>query len=384
MPLIDPDNSLILLGAGASCPAGVPTALAMTSKMLTQFGDDELQRLYLRAIRTLIGGLQMASGGRGGVSGSEVDIERVLSAAQLLSTRFDTEIAPFVGGWHLLLEELERAYTAIPFKDIVKIAGVNALAEIASRLSQPPGGKLFQELITVLTAKLLELTWLTDSKLSAYLHPLVKLGHSNRFTIATLNYDNTVELAAGTLNISCCTGLTEWVSTGCLPEPVKGIDLLKLHGSINWKWSSQRRTPQGIIPHRTICELNATQMLHRRKSVKLYDNSDYVGRSFGVIFGGDKKLIAEGPFFDLFYKFKRLLWTKAHLVVIGYSFRDDHINYIIDHWFTTHNDVRITIVGAPGSSQDTNLFCQLHKAEIKKRLFYDNSGVNEALSKLPA
>jgi hypothetical protein len=136
MPLIDPDNSLILLGAGASCPAGVPTALAMTSKMLTQFGDDELQRLYLRAIRTLIGGLQMASGGRGGVSGSEVDIERVLSAAQLLSTRFDTEIAPFVGGWHLLLEELERAYTAIPFKDIVKIAGVNALAGLKQRFEE--------------------------------------------------------------------------------------------------------------------------------------------------------------------------------------------------------------------------------------------------------
>jgi hypothetical protein len=138
MPSIDPDNSLVLLGAGASCPAGVPTALAMTSKMLEQFGDDELQRLYLRATRALIGGLQLASGVRGGVSGSDVDIEKVMSAAQLLSTRFDTEIVPFVGGWHPFLGELERAYIAIPFRDIVKTAGANALPEIASRLSQPP------------------------------------------------------------------------------------------------------------------------------------------------------------------------------------------------------------------------------------------------------
>jgi len=177
MPTIDPDNSLVLLGAGASCPAGVPSALDMTSKILKQFGDDELQRLYLSATRTLIGGLQMAAG----VRGSNVDIESVLSAAQLLSTRFDTEIAPFVGGWHIFLEELERKYTSTV-------------------------GTLFQDLIPVLTAKLLELTWLTDSKLSAYLDPLVKLGHSTRFTIATLNYDNTVELAAGTLNISCRAG----------------------------------------------------------------------------------------------------------------------------------------------------------------------------------
>jgi hypothetical protein len=68
--------------------------------------------------------------------------------------------------------------------------------------------------------------------------------------------------------------------------------------------------------------------------------------------------------------------------VIGYSFRDDHVNNVVDHWFTAHNGVMITIVGAPGSSQNTNPFCQSHKTEINKRLFYDNSGVNEALSKL--
>jgi hypothetical protein len=38
----------------------------------------------------------------------DVDIERVMNAAELLATRFDAELAPFVGNWHPVLEELER------------------------------------------------------------------------------------------------------------------------------------------------------------------------------------------------------------------------------------------------------------------------------------
>jgi len=70
------------------------------------------------------------------------------------------------------------------------------------------------------------------------------------------------------------------------------------------------------------------------------------------------------------------------LVVIGYSFRDNHVNHIINHWFTTQTNAMITIVGAPRSSPETNPFWQLHQAKARKRLFYDDSGIEGALSKL--
>src|SRR5258707_3878936 len=225
MPPLDIENSIVLLGAGASRPAGVPTALEMTERMLARFGDGELQRHYLRATRTIVGGLQMASGVRREESSSNVDIEQVLSAAKLLGTRFDIELNPFIGGWHPFLEELERAYFAIPFEDIWKTAGANASAEIARRLSQRLDGRLFQDLVTVLTAKLMQLTWLTDQTKSAYFNPLLKKAQTTRLIIATLNYDNTIELSADALNIPCHT-LGDWQATAVLPEPSKGIDLL--------------------------------------------------------------------------------------------------------------------------------------------------------------
>ena len=202
MPPIDIEKSVVLLGAGASRPAGIPTAFEMTSLMLTMFKDDPLQRHYLRTTRTIIGALQMASGMRREESISNIDIEQVLNAARLLATRFDTDLSPFVGVWHPFLEELERTYTAIPFEDIRKIAGVNAYAEITDRLSQRPDGRSFQTLVTILTAKLMKLTWLFDQNKSAYFHPLLKMARAARLVIATLNYDNSIEIAANALGIS--------------------------------------------------------------------------------------------------------------------------------------------------------------------------------------
>jgi hypothetical protein len=169
MPPLEIDKSMVLLGAGASKPAGIPTALEMTDQMLTMFGDDSRQRHYLRTTHTIIGALQMASGTRREEPISNIDIEQVLNAAKLLATRFDTDLSPFVGVWHPFLKELERTHTAIPFEDIFKTAGTNANREIVRLLSQRPNGRLFQILVTILTAKLMQLTWLNEPNEAAYL-----------------------------------------------------------------------------------------------------------------------------------------------------------------------------------------------------------------------
>jgi SIR2-like domain len=226
----------------------------------------------------------------------------------------------------------------------------------------------------------MQLTWLTEPTKSAYLHPLLEKARTTRLVIATLNYDNSVEIAAEALNIQCHT-LGDWQDTAILPEPSVGIDLLKLHGSANWKWSDRPSASADITPPRAIQEVSSGDMRMRLSNAKLYVNSDYIGESLGVLFGGGNKLTAEGPFIDLFHKFKRLLWGKQHLLVIGYSFRDDHINDIIEHWFVRKQDTTVTIVEKENLDKNENRFYRSHQDEIDERLFYDNSGVEKALLK---
>jgi len=379
---LDPEYSIVLLGAGASVPAGVPAAIKMTDEMLTRFGDDPLQQLYLRATRTIIGALQTGSGIRPSENSSNIDIEQVLSAAKLLSTRFDTELTSFVSSWHPSLEVLERTFIAEPFEDIYKSSGAKAHEEIARRLSQPLDGMLFRNLVSILTLKLMHFTWLNYSARSAYFNPLLEKAKTTCLVIATLNYDNTIEIAAKALDIEYQT-LGDWQMTAILPPtPPQGIDLLKLHGSTNWRWVDLPDASASITAPRPICEVSAEDMPERLNSLTTwYPNTPHFGDSVGVVFGGGNKLTAEGPFIDLFHKFKCLLCKKEHLLIIGYSFRDDHINHIIEYWFTSNPSTRITIVEAPDTAINNNRFCNSHKDQIDKRIFYDASGVVEALRK---
>jgi hypothetical protein len=51
-----------------------------------------------------------------------------------------------------------------------------------------------------------------------------------------------------------------------------------------------------------------------------------------IIMGGENKLQAEGPFLGLFMEFRNRLRDTQRLVVVGYSFRDRHINEAIRAW----------------------------------------------------
>lgn len=51
-----------------------------------------------------------------------------------------------------------------------------------------------------------------------------------------------------------------------------------------------------------------------------------------VVFGAQGKLRASGPFLDLLAEFRKALGSTDRLVIVGYSFRDDHINETIRKW----------------------------------------------------
>ncbi len=63
-----------------------------------------------------------------------------------------------------------------------------------------------------------------------------------------------------------------------------------------------------------------------------------------IIFGRDEKLQPTGPFLDLLYAFKNALNTASRLVVVGASFRDEHINEPIKWWLNRSRSHEIYIV----------------------------------------
>ncbi len=258
MTVPDTAPTVVLLGAGASVPAGVPAAIPMTEKML-RLASEERDPLIERSLHVICGALQTHMAAFSADRSYSPDIERVLDAAQQLGERKELELTPFVATWHPAVLALEKpAYPSVDGRRIVSdalssVRGATSqerierelvaafgggLNEMMRALSRGPDSGVFRELATFLTSKLLDVAWLRTTDSLTYLEPMISAGARGRITIATLNYDNAIELKAQEQSVVCHTGLAEWNASGSLPCRQDGIELIKLHGSVNWSWKA--------------------------------------------------------------------------------------------------------------------------------------------------
>jgi hypothetical protein len=176
----------------------------------------------------------------------------------------------------------------------------------------------------------LEMLVATTRKDIRYLLPLTQHGRrSGGLTIATLNYDLSIEYACDEVGVNASTGIGGWVSQGRVKFENEGVHLLKLHGSINWSWT-QSGQEEGRFPRRTI-HVGENRSDDRRSEP-------------AVIFGQRDKLTAEGPFLGLLAEFETRLASSTRLVAIGYSFRDQHVNELIRRWAAEDSDRTILVV----------------------------------------
>jgi len=152
----------------------------------------------------------------------------------------------------------------------------------------------------------------------AYLHPILDIERTK--LVATLNYDLAVEKAAEQVGVEVDYGLDSW-------ERQKRVDwrrkpclrLLKLHGSVNWTG-------------------HAEQVKVRTDKIGPYERRL-------MIFGGtENKLSSAGPFLQFLYRFERSLFNTGALLVVGYSFRDPHINAVLQRWRLTRSNTEMTVV----------------------------------------
>jgi hypothetical protein len=403
---------IVLLGAGASVDAGVPSSFAMTREIVSRIAERPQSRAN-RVLRFVVGGLLFQQGIRGKDPYAGVDVEDLFNAVLLLGDRENLEAAPFVGSWHSMVDKLDRRVASyLPFQEMNRLIFqsiteeiinafpsrapsmgnhdidrrlqtlVNNATKSASRGSyyhsmnvgvekaigeyvvkitdqwlrnlrhrSPKGesglqrsfekaleqlsgsgkGDVFRTTAEIMIRALCRIAWIDSAEQVQYLTPLSRILTKQRaLTIATLNYDNTVELALRSIDVPFTTGIDRWSTTGEFEVGEEGVTLLKLHGSIDWSLAKNVINESRPMPHNVITSLDADAL--RKPSHRP-----------AVVFGQRNKLTAEGPFLDLLRAFNISLLQSSRLTVVGYSFRDEHVNEYISQWINrdTSNTLRI-------------------------------------------
>jgi SIR2-like domain len=342
----------VLLGAGASVDAGLPTTEGMVDRLLADFRkQDELlydARPRLRLLEFIVYSLRQEAAARGDVVG--VDVETMFDAIESLASRTRLSITPFINSWHPLVAEAERTTRAgaydTPERRLGKLLTEAIKKTVASRFpmgssthevdrfvqellgSGNTRGSAFASLAVAVLESLGRILQLPHPDAVRYLEPLATLYHDqSQLDIATLNYDLTVETLGDSVGLHVDDGMAVWDRKGRLEfEP--GIRLLKLHGSIGWETTAGvRPIDDPFIPVEGI-----------RRTVEQTPTRP------AVIFGAGNKLRANGPYLELLRLFTQSLEQRAALLVIGYSFRDEHVNAVLTTWLNGDRSRRIVIL----------------------------------------
>lgn len=392
-------RTAVLLGAGASRDADIPITAEMTRRIYDLTSSDPLvdrEAVRLgRALGTVIGGLTYQKGIRGDNPYWGLNVEEVFASVQMLANRSEIEAAPFIGSWHSVIDELEeepatdydfdRLYRATrdgmaeelrkiasrsssPLKQIQRdyerqvskknprlewgkwignaLAGVfkelegstpplrskqdfrRRMGGIVRRDQNPMRGSIFERLSEHMILSLRDLVWLQEGHDVSYLKPLLDL--EPQLSIYSLNYDNAVERLCQQNGIPYTVGVTE--SGAVAFDPEAQVNLVKLHGSIDWVEIDSNRP----LPLKGFRLARAEEMDDRNQMLRP-----------AIIFGQGNKLTAEGPYLELLRRFGTGLEEHDNLLVVGYSFRDSHVNQYIAQWFNNNPNRRMVILSGP-------------------------------------
>lgn len=336
--MTQPTTPAFLLGAGASIPAGLPLARDLTRMMLRELGDGRRRELSA-ALNYVVGAIVGHDSRSGGDPSMLPDIERVVSAVALLADRDNLEVAPFVdwdatvtslekhgGAPRRIVDEVGRALT--PDQRVGTIDGrkaAEAISHLIGASAEPTHPRLYEQLHREMIRALDRLLAVGEASPTEYLLPLVRFGP--RLTIATLNYDVALEVAADAAGVGWSDAMVAWAGTGRLDWQDAAVRLLKLHGSLRWRRLDTRTLTDGpTIPVETV----ETRAEH--------------GDNAFLVFGRREKLQGSGPFLQLLEAFRTHLDSSDALVVIGYGFADAHVNEVIHRWLNAGTNRRLVVV----------------------------------------
>jgi hypothetical protein len=334
------DNAVVLLGAGASAEAGIPTTRKMTNQLVSRIAEESYARDKTVSALHFVCGSLIAYDAAQGLSPFEgLDVERVFAAVELLAERRTLEVTPFVSAWHPAVDAWDEMSRSAPmslgrdFKKALSSPFDQELVQVITRLidsrvTANAGGETYAALARRMVGELRRLVAVSPKDVG-YLTPLAQRGRrAGGLTVATLNYDLGVEQAAAQAGVPLSTGIGSWLENGRWGWPPNGIRLLKLHGSIDWVWDRHPYEDGELL----------------RDVVRVIDDPEEEHEAPALVFGNRGKLQAKGPFLGLLAEFEDQLTASDQLIVIGYSFRDDHVNEVIRQWTSESKDNDLLVV----------------------------------------
>lgn len=326
---------LFLLGAGASVDAGLQSSVGLTRAIADRLGRGSYRNPIGQLLHAVIGAMVQHDAGAGGDAFLAPDVERVFSAVTSLKSRETLDISAFVERWNGSLDAA-TAPAGLPeswangFRESLsgERAGDRELHDMfelgVAALTQSQSWPMFAELEHQMLRALVD-SLKVDPEEVSYLRPMVE--SSDLRGIATLNYDTAVEQVCARTGLSVDTGLDRWTGGyGWAWEPDVDVRLLKLHGSLDYVLHHARPT-RGAM-----------------SSEHLVPVQREVGAKPALVFGLGSKLRSDGPFLAMLVELDRLLAETEWLSIVGYSFRDTHINAALTRWMNSNTAKRLTVI----------------------------------------
>lgn len=287
------NDILILIGAGCSKEAGIPTSIDMVKEIeklvLTRNEWQEFKELYFFVKSSIL-----YSDGLKGKSNQTIDIERLVNTLYELEKKDEHPIYPFIGSWNPKLIEL----CGYDFKKIKDFKN-----------------KILEQLKHWVT--------LDDYSRADYYKKFFSFQESlgMPLRIFSLNYDLCLEKNKPSENYYLERGfgddrIWEWQRFERNPDIAVNIYLYKMHGSIDWV-----RDENGRLKY-----------------------SDEITRiNPDLIFGSSYKLQYMDPYLFFAYEFRKYCLEAKIIVTIGYGFGDEHINGIISQALKNKQEIKLLI-----------------------------------------
>ncbi|MFC4242961.1 SIR2 family protein [Gryllotalpicola reticulitermitis] len=350
---VNPRRVAVLLGAGASADAGIPLTSELAEKVVGAANAEAgVAQPWVRALNFVYGAMVGYQAEAGGNPLGAVNIERLISAVRLLQARDTHEAAPFVAAWKdgafafgstpydALIDRRVTAAISNSHLRVGNHALIEAISAVARRAVHPDSAPIFRQVERHVLQGIR--TALCAPSRVDYLEPLLQLAREQDggLDVVTLNYDLLVEtLAADADDVSVDTGIARWRPGQRLtfdPAPGK-VNLLKLHGSLSWandhsessEWSVNapviREVPDGV-------QSDGSGSSSREQKLPW------------IVVGDREKLSTDGPTLALLRAAEDVLDRASHLVIVGYSFGDRHINSMIRDWMLASESRTMTVL----------------------------------------
>ena len=282
------NDIILLLGAGASKDADIPTSWDMITEIEQLILKDPHWIPYKELYWYIKSAIYYADGVSGAFDSKvPYNIERLVNALSELAQKEEHTIYPFIGNWNIKLVEVAD----IDFQKI----------------------KEFKDLIV----NRLKVKWITcpDYSRASYFKKLSEFHRDHTFPLRvfTLNYDLCIEKNIEKRHVHRGFPVTDRKWDWKLFEdsaiddnfPEAHIILYKLHGSIDW-------TRDG-----------AGNLIYLDELSRIDDDK------LAIIFGTNYKLQYVDPFLFYAYEFRKFSLEAKAIICIGYGFADEHINGMI-------------------------------------------------------